>query len=454
MGGDPREKRREGLDSMLRTLQMRDVGPAPRFDVEFSDRLNVFTGDNGLGKSFILDIAWWALTGTWAGSPAVPKRGGGAEPEIAYCLKTRPGTRKRLNVSKFDFPGWEWPRPKGGPVAPSLVVYAQVDGGYSVWDPARLYREPDEAAGRRQPRAIRFTAKQVWDGLPENGQTLCNGLIRDWVQWQMQYDIERIKGSTRTGKDGDRQKASPFGTLERLIEQLVAIPGEPIRIGAPGRVSPLDAKDIPTLSMPYGDVPVLNVSAGIKRIVGLAYLLTWAWYEHKRASELRNQKPVENLVILIDEVESHLHPRWQRTMLPSILDVGKTLEAEVDCQFIVTTHSPLVLASLEPFFVEERDTLFWFDLKDNGVVFRALPWAKYGDVDGWLTSPVFNLQQARSKEAEEAIGAAKAFIKNDRSALPPGLKTRAQIDKRLRELLGGQDPFLIRWALSTEAPGK
>jgi hypothetical protein len=439
---------------MLRSLRLRDIGPAPSFDIEFSDRLNIFTGDNGLGKSFILDIAWWALTGDWRGSLAVPKRGGNSEPEIGYRLKTKVGSGKRPTVSRFDFARWEWPRQKRGAVAPSLVVYAQVDGSYSVWDPARMYREADGVARKREPRAFRFTPKQLWDGLPENGQTLCNGLIRDWVLWQMRYDIERIQEATRRVRPGDRRKASPFEVLKRLIEQLVGIPGEPVGIGVPIRVSPLNMQDIPTLSMPYGDVPVLNVSAGIKRIVSLAYLLTWAWDEHKRASELHNQKPVKNIVILIDEVESHLHPRWQRTLLPSILDVGRTLEAEVDSQFIVTTHSPLVLASLEPCFNKEIDKLFWFDLKENHVLFRELPWVKYGDVVGWLTSPIFNLPQARSQEAEEAIEAAKAFIREDRSSLPPGLKTKAQIDSRLRELLGGQDPFLVRWAISTEAQGR
>ena len=36
---------------MLRSLRLRDVGPAPSFDIEFSDRLNLLTGDNGLGKT-------------------------------------------------------------------------------------------------------------------------------------------------------------------------------------------------------------------------------------------------------------------------------------------------------------------------------------------------------------------------------------------------------------------
>ena len=140
--------------------------------------------------------------------------------------------------------------------------------------------------------------------------------------------------------------------------------------------------------MSYGDVPLVHASAGMKRIVSLAYLLTWAWDEHKRASRLRNQEPVEHMVLLIDEVESHLHPRWQRTLLPSILDVGKALKAEVDLQILATTHAPLVLASIEPHFDEDRDSLFLFELEENSkdVTLRKLPWAKQGDADAWLTS--------------------------------------------------------------------
>ena len=42
--------------------------------LEFGPRLNLLTGDNGLGKTFALDLAWWTLTRTWAGLPAMPRR--------------------------------------------------------------------------------------------------------------------------------------------------------------------------------------------------------------------------------------------------------------------------------------------------------------------------------------------------------------------------------------------
>ena len=45
-------------------------------------------------------------------------------------------------------------------------------------------------------------------------------------------------------------------------------------------------------------------------------------------------------LVLIDEIELHLHPKWQRDVLQRLQD---TFTA---CQFVVTTHSPLVLGEV------------------------------------------------------------------------------------------------------------
>ena len=47
-------------------------------------------------------------------------------------------------------------------------------------------------------------------------------------------------------------------------------------------------------------------------------------------------------VVLIDEIELHLHPRWQREIIPSLT---KTFPG---CQFIMTTHSPQVISDVRP----------------------------------------------------------------------------------------------------------
>ena len=52
---------------MLNQLKLHYVGPSEDLEAEFGSRLNVLLGDNSLGKTFLLDVAWWALTRTWAG---------------------------------------------------------------------------------------------------------------------------------------------------------------------------------------------------------------------------------------------------------------------------------------------------------------------------------------------------------------------------------------------------
>ena len=46
-------------------------------------------------------------------------------------------------------------------------------------------------------------------------------------------------------------------------------------------------------------------------------------------------------LVLIDEIELHLHPKWQRDVLSRLHSVFK------NCQFVITTHSPLVLGEVE-----------------------------------------------------------------------------------------------------------
>ena len=45
-------------------------------------------------------------------------------------------------------------------------------------------------------------------------------------------------------------------------------------------------------------------------------------------------------LVLIDEIELHLHPKWQRNVLKRLCDIFKA------CQFVVSTHSPLVLGEV------------------------------------------------------------------------------------------------------------
>lgn len=408
---------------MLKELHLTSIGPATQFEVEFSDRLNIFTGDNGLGKSFLLEVAWWILTGNWADQPAYPKRTTEEAPKIISKIITLDDNEGINYWSKFDFTEQKWQDFQYGvPLLKGVIIFVRVDGSFSVFDPARNHKN-----------AYDFTPNTLWNGLKLKGKVICNGLIQDWVTWQNQ------------------PQKSPFQLLTDVIKKLAPHPDEWIEIGEPTRVSVDDVRDIPTINLPYGNIPITQASAGMKRILGLAYLLVWTWYEHQKASELRKQKPMDQIVLLIDEIESHLHPRWQRAILPSILSVVNELKPNMQIQALVTTHSPLVLASLEPIFDGEQDKLFLFELQEKEVVLNEVNWTKQGDTVGWLTSEVFGLKQARSQEAETAIEAAEAWMRDDdMNGFPEYLRTQSQIHRELGKLLPGHDPFWPRWIVTSE----
>ena len=407
---------------MLEALKFRNVGPAPQLDIEFRSRLNFLTGDNGLGKTFLLDAAWWALTRTWARTMLAPHRPPSAPTiEYRYCTKTG---RAHRHKSWFDREKERWSRPQARPPIPGLVLYAQADGGFSVWDPARNYWKGSDPA---RPPAYRFLNTEVWDGLARgNSAWLCNGLIADWANWQL-------------------ENGEAMEQLRAVLAALSPSEEEPLEPGALVKVSLEDARRHPTIKAPYGlEVPLVHASAGIRRIVALAYLLVWSWQEHLASANLRGDPPTHQAIFLIDELEAHLHPKWQRRIVPALLRVMDALagKGQVPVQFVASTHSPLVLASAEPVFRDEQDALWEMHLENGTVSLVEFAESPQGDANAWLTSSIFGLKEPRSLEAEKAITAALELFRRE---IHPAEDELRQVDGALRGALGEVDPFWIRW---------
>ena len=110
---------------MLELLNLRHVGPAPELHLELKPRMNFLAGDNGLGKSFLLDVAWWALTRTWAREKVIPRRDQGASPGITYRYGAKNGPCEFH--SSFNRKTESWSLKQGRPPIPGMVIYAQVD---------------------------------------------------------------------------------------------------------------------------------------------------------------------------------------------------------------------------------------------------------------------------------------------------------------------------------------
>ncbi|WP_437616658.1 AAA family ATPase [Sorangium sp. So ce834] len=411
------------------------VGPARRFDVPLKPRLNLLIGDNSLGKTFVLEVLWWALTGAWtdpkqqARPPARPRNGRGAQ--SASILAQAGG---RTLQGSYDPAKERWKKKGTRALAPGLTVYARADGSFSVWDPIRNAKPADKTE-QGLAKGYHFSPQELWYGLQARDKItpLCRGLLEDAVSWR----------SERRGA---------FERLQQVLDKF-SPPEAPIRFGLPKRFSLRDARTYPTLDLGYeANVFAVHASAAVKRILGLAYALVWAVSEIQQAAPVAGAAPLNRVTMLIDEVEAHLHPRWQRAILPALLSVIDELGIKADVQLIVTTHAPLVLASVETLFDRDQDTLLEFEqeagVKGNVVRVVEEPLERLGDANTWLMQR-FGLKQPRSREAEKAIEqAAKAM-----EAPKLSKKEGRAIHEELRKVLGELDPFWVRWRFIAEKRG-
>ena len=88
-----------------------------------------------------------------------------------------------------------------------------------------------------------------------------------------------------------------------------------------------------------GILPVSLLSDGVRAMVSLTADL--AWRCAKLNPHLGIDAPTETPgIVLIDEVDIHLHPAWQQRVINSLQTIFKNI------QFIVTTHSPQVLSTV------------------------------------------------------------------------------------------------------------
>lgn len=406
---------------MLDDITIRNIGPFRHVVWSLAQRMSVLTGDNGLGKSVLLEAAWYLMTGQWPRSSLLPS-GQEAQAELHVSIDGTHGS-KAFNRAKWS---WEWlDSPQRTPPV-YLALYLASDGTMLAADPLR-----EGTTGRKGPyiSTFRLTRDELRDGIrARSAKAKFEGMITDLKLWR--YD-----------------RPERFALLNRVLEML-SPPGEPMTIGdtvapvAPGQM------ELPTLRMPYGEVPITHASEGIWRGLALAYALVWFYHGHLDAAKLRGRPPARRLVLLIDEVEAHLHPKWQRCILPGILAAIEELSPELKVQMVVTTHSPLVTASLEECFDKAVDTISTLEAspRGDGARMEDVPWFKRGDASQWLMSEAFGLESGGIEKRHDAISRADTLIAQAPS-LPPDKREEQinQVQEDLQRYLAADDPYWVDW---------
>ncbi|MDZ8054531.1 MAG: AAA family ATPase [Aulosira sp. ZfuVER01] len=129
-------------------------------------------------------------------------------------------------------------------------------------------------------------------------------------------------------------------------------------------------------------------------------------------------------VILIDEIELHLHPKWQREIITALT---RTFP---NCQFIVTTHSPQVISHVKP------EGIYILEKTDNGVIAKR-PESSFGRDSNRILEDLMDVPE-RPQEIKTSL--LELFRLIDAGNLEGARKLRQELAAEI----GADEPEFVR----------
>jgi predicted ATP-binding protein involved in virulence len=133
-------------------------------------------------------------------------------------------------------------------------------------------------------------------------------------------------------------------------------------------------------------------------------------------------------VVLIDEIELHLHPKWQREIIPALT---RTFP---NCQFIVTTHSPQVLSQVKP------DSIYILEQTDAGITARH-PESSYGRDSNRILEDLMDVPERPQAIKESLLELFRLIGRGE-------LDMARQLHKKIADEIGADEPELVGASVS------
>ena len=410
----------------LGELKLRGFRHFRQVDIEFGKRLTVFVGINGAGKTSVVDALAILLSRLIGRIRST--RGAGrffTESDI------RKGMRETVNSLEIEFDGkpvsWRTTKARRGRRRQTITNLSAIKDIVE-----QVYDDLDENENASIPMAVfygvnravldvplRIRTRHVFDQLAAYDQALDGGRndFRRFFEWfRGREDLEnerRLSPVEHVGKERsifDAYRDRQLQAVRKAIHELTGFSN--LRI----KRSPL------RMEVRKGDLhfDVRQLSDGEKCLIALAGDLA-----HRLAIANPDfEKPLEGrAVVLIDEVDLHLHPEWQHRIIPGLL------ETFPNCQFVLTTHSPQVLSHV-------RCKNIRCLIQNENEIDILHPDGTYGQDSNFLLKTLLG-SNYRPREIDEDIHRLFGLINHDTG------KARRLLDE-LRTRVEGESPDLVR----------
>lgn len=343
----------------LDSLSLSNFRCFANFNIEFDEKLTVVVAPNGGGKTAVLDAVAVSLRllvdtlQTKAGSL------GFAPGDIRLQLSSE-RTMEPMLPTRFDAAGHiggeklEWSRKiesiqrrartttseakslKNAAIQLRKLTQAYVDAPQTACPvlPLLAYYGTGRLFG-----VHRLTNKKRSKGKPQTSRF--NG-YEDCLSSSSRYKFF-VDWFERFSREAQQELSSGVASAHQPAQRLRAVKNAVNALLAPSHWGDLAwdfAEGTITATHPdHGTLPVDWLSDGIRNMIGLA-----ADIAHRCVRlnpQFMDRAAFETHgIVLIDEVDMHLHPEWQQLVLPALCEAFPCM------QFIVTTHSPQVLSTV------------------------------------------------------------------------------------------------------------
>lgn len=241
-------------------------------------------------------------------------------------------------------------------------------------------------------------------------------VLTNAAEWLLEADYAAMKDSRIQKRAKER--------LDQIKRSLIALlpDVDDIRFRAFEKVT--DKPEV-QFKTPYGWVPIDGLSLGYKTLI--AWMVDFA-------SRLFDRYPdspdplAEPAVCLVDEIDLHMHPSWQRKIM------GYLSERFPNTQFIVTAHSPLIVQA-----AEDANIAVLRREGDHVVIDQSIKTVRGWRIDQVLTSDLFDLASARPPNYESLLKERKAILSKSRMTKADQRRVK-ELEDEIGTLPSGETP--------------